>query len=204
MVRFACPRCGKRMKVADDAAGQFVPCLSCGNQVQVPYVVVAVALRRPVPVKANASDAPRYRRLVWSAVIVSCTSLLAIPLVIFLAPVLIPGLDPERDAQRAFLKFARAHAADPEGLEIVQWGPRVPDTGEETRWLLRNVHPDGGWVPPMPPWPGAEKREIVFRCRCIHRAVMTSQARVSYTAGSDAIISVVIYEGDGTIWHPRP
>ncbi len=56
---FACPRCGRRLRVADDAAGKVVRCPQCGNTIQAPAPQAAPAPKRPArPVPAAAPERP--------------------------------------------------------------------------------------------------------------------------------------------------
>jgi hypothetical protein len=50
-MKFACRRCGQRLEVPEDAAGQKFPCPACGESVVVPPAVIApgFAPRRPIP-----------------------------------------------------------------------------------------------------------------------------------------------------------
>ena len=57
-VRFACPRCGTRLKVGDELAGQIAVCLGCDRQLEVPQAAVSgtsAPASRPI-VKGAVSD----------------------------------------------------------------------------------------------------------------------------------------------------
>lgn len=49
-VRFACPRCGTKLKVGDELSGQVVACPGCGQRLDVP--------RAPAPVKPAPARRP--------------------------------------------------------------------------------------------------------------------------------------------------
>ena len=58
MISFACPRCQRRLKVRDEAAGKTAPCPGCEQPVQVPVraPTETVAPCSPGPTPVNADD----------------------------------------------------------------------------------------------------------------------------------------------------
>ena len=63
MIRFACPQCGKRLKVIEEKAGLLVRCRRCGEQCVAPAVVPAsAAAEGDEPVGQSPRQEPDLRR----------------------------------------------------------------------------------------------------------------------------------------------
>jgi len=69
MIRFLCPKCGKRLKAASESAGHVVACGSCGERVTVP-LDATVPKTSQAPSKHNATTSRR-RRTLWAGLAIA-------------------------------------------------------------------------------------------------------------------------------------
>jgi hypothetical protein len=80
MIRVECPKCGKNLKVSDDAAGKIGKCPACGKRLVVP----AVSTKQPEVIQAATFAAPISNNDSWQAEDRQTVSLTVAPAIIAL------------------------------------------------------------------------------------------------------------------------